>query len=445
MSQFRRLSDETGTHIYTRDGEEVDINTIFDMHPILKAFAETVDIADTMFHDMPAGSIGFQEVIDALPDNLKEKMMNDKKLLSKLSDFYQSYLLVQSGLIDADNLKRYIENFPKWFVEQKIQEKYPDNALIKDISMQVSKKTGRTFMNVDTVGKKESEKEIYRSAWTDLHKQDPKLSMMLMTYWFFRGGIGFSPKTSTNLISNYVKENFSIEKEGNRISYLDVYRHLSGINPELLIDQFIRNNWQESKLVPKKGGKGTHYNYSDIKNGILEIYAQEDMDDLRDIEWMRTTYNKQTYLWKQIGESDTGTLRYLLVKPLGDNGEYLEMSTKRIVTPMSNTTQDVEDWTSTENPPTNHVEDDANQDNVKDNRSNAEKAKDVSKMAELIYKFRNPEGASNFNRGDAQKQVEDIKSKKNKKQYIPFLMNVMQKNGVDVNENNVLEKFNEFC
>ena len=448
MDNFTYSEDTGGTNLYLSDGTPVDIHTIFSMHPILDSFSKGMSIAESMFRDMPAGSIGFDTVIQTLPGELKDKVMGDKKILSKLSDFYQSYLLVQAELINPnakkEGLRWYIEEFPKWFEKNNIQAKYPDNALVQDIAMTVSKKTGRTFMNVDTLGLKEPEKEKYRSAWTDLHKTDPDLSMKLLTYWFFRGGIGFSPKTSTGLIPNFVKENFEVTLDnGEKVSYLDVFRRLPAVNPEIVIDQFIRNNWEESKLVPKKGGKNTHYSYDRLRKGILEIYSKEDIESLEGVTWMRTRHNNQTYLWKLIGENAKGNIEYQLVKPLGDNAEYLEMSTENIINPMSETTLDVEDWESSERTPTSPAED-ADNEASKGNISEAEKSEDISKMADLIQSYR-AQIESPVTAEAAQKQVNTIKDSKNQKQYVKFLSNVLKSNGIEVSEDEVLKKFNELC
>lgn len=448
MDNFTYSEDTGGTNLYLSDGTPVDIHTIFSMHPILDSFSKGMGVAESMFRDMPAGSIGFDTVIQTLPGELKDKVMGDKKILSKLSDFYQSYLLIQAGLInpnaEKEGLRWYIEEFPKWFEKNNIQAKYPDNALVQDMAMTVSKKTGRTFMNVDTLGLKEPEKEKYRSAWTDLHKADPDLSMKLLTYWFFRGGIGFSPKTSTGLIPNFVKENFEVTLDnGEKVSYLDVFRRLPAVNPEIVIDQFIRNNWEESKLVPKKGGKNTHYSYDRLRKGILEIYSKEDIESLEGVTWMRTKHNNQTYLWKLIGKNAKGNIEYQLVKPLGDNAEYLEMSTENIINPMSETTLDVEDWESSERTPTSPAEDVDNEAS-EGNISEAEKSEDISKMADLIQNYR-AHIESPVTAEAARKQVNTIKESKNQKQYVKFLSNVLKSNGIEVSEDEVLKKFNELC
>lgn len=159
MEAFLDTNTENGTHFYTFDDVPVDIDDIFFDHPILKQFARTVDIAKAMFSDMPTGSTGFRKLLANLPVDIADKMYNDKKLLDQFSNFYQSYLLVQSGLIDPRQLKDYATEFPKWFMEQKFKEKYSDNALIQAIRMNVSKKTGRPYLMINITGMDEQRKE----------------------------------------------------------------------------------------------------------------------------------------------------------------------------------------------------------------------------------------------------------------------------------------------
>lgn len=46
-------------------------------------------------------------------NDVAERMYSDKKLLDDFSNFYQSYLLVQSGVVDASKMKDVVTNFPK--------------------------------------------------------------------------------------------------------------------------------------------------------------------------------------------------------------------------------------------------------------------------------------------------------------------------------------------
>lgn len=434
MSQFIDTNTENGTHFYTADDIPVDIDDIFFDHPVLKQFARTVDIAKTMFSDMPTGSTGFRKLLANLPVDISDKMYNDKKLLDQFSNFYQSYLLVQSGLINPKHLKSYATQFPKWFMEQKFKEKYSDNALIQAIRMNVSKKTGRPYLMINITGMDEQRKEELRSAWIDLHKEDPELSQMLFNYSFFRAGIGFSPKTFMSLVPTYVKEKLK-SKDGNA-SYVDTYRNFPEVIPDLVIDQFIRNNWENNKLVSRKGGKDTHYNV-DIKHNRLTVYRPEEIADLAGISYMKTKMNNNTYLWHLT--SDKGEeLVFELIKPLGNNGEYLEMSTLDIKDPLSDTTKTTEDNSAsdlkTESPQESNVEDTSNSQVI----TKTEEVKNLAAFADLIMKQ-----VPTLSKEEALQKTESIKGRE--KVFGKFLQNVFKQKGLDLSIDEAINEFKKYC
>lgn len=434
MEAFLDANTEEGTHFYTSDDVPVDIDDIFFDHPILKQFARTVDIAKAMFSDMPTGSTGFRKLLANLPTDISDKMYNDKKLLDQFSNFYQSYLLVQSGLINPKHLESYATKFPKWFMEQKFKEKYSDNALIQAIRMNVSKKTGRPYLMINITGMDEQRKEELRSAWIDLHKEDPELSQMLFNYSFFRAGIGFSPKTFMSLVPTYVKEKLK-SKDGNA-SYVDTYRNFPEVIPDLVIDQFIRNNWTNNKLVPIKGGKDTHYNV-DVKHNRLTVYRPEDIADLADISYMKTKMNNNTYLWHLT--SDKGEeLVFELMKPLGNNGEYLEMSTLDIKDPLSDTTKTTEDNSAsdlkTDSPQESNVEDTSNSQVI----TKTEEVKNLAAFADLIMKQ-----VPTLSKEEALQKAESIKGRE--KVFGKFLQNVFKQKGLDLSIDEAINEFKKYC
>lgn len=434
MEAFLDANTENGTHFYTSDDVPVDIDDIFFDHPILKQFARTVDIAKAMFSDMPTGSTGFRKLLANLPVDIADKMYNDKKLLDQFSNFYQSYLLVQSGLINPKHLESYAAKFPKWFMEQKFKEKYSDNALIQAIRMNVSKKTGRPYLMINITGMDEQRKEELRSAWIDLHKEDPELSQMLFNYSFFRAGIGFSPKTFMSLVPTYVKEKLK-SKDGNA-SYVDTYRNFPEVIPDLVIDQFIRNNWTNNKLVPIKGGKDTHYNV-DVKHNRLTVYRPEDIAALAGISYMKTKMNNNTYLWHLT--SDKGEeLVFELMKPLGNNGEYLEMSTLDIKDPLSDTTKTTEDNSAsdlkTESPQESNAEDTSNSQVI----TKTEEVKNLAAFADLIMKQ-----VPTLSKEEALQKAESIKGRE--KVFGKFLQNVFKQKGLDLSIDEAINEFKKYC
>lgn len=441
MSQFIDANTDNGTHFYTADGVPVDIDDIFFDHPVLKQFARTVDIAKSLFSDMPAGSAGFRNLLAQLPKDIADKIYGDKKLLDQFSNFYQSYLLVQSGVIDSKNLKDYATAFPKWFMEQNFKDEFPNNELIQAMRMNVSKKTGHPYLTINITGMDEQRKEELRSAWIDLHKADPKLSKMLFDYSFFRAGIGFSPKTFMALVPTYVKERLMNENTG--ASYVDTYRHFPTVVPKLVINQFIRNNWDNTKLVPWKGGKDTHYNVN-LKAGELRVYRPEEIADLTDVSYMKTKVGKETYLW-HLETSSPNELTFKRVKPLGNNGEYLEISTSEIVNPLSDTSSVSEDKvaatiqeSATDLKTESHQESSAEESLKTPVISKTEEVKNLSAIADLIM-LQNPK----LDHEGAEKLALEIKDKE--KMFRKFLQKIFKHKGLDLNEDEAIDEFHKYC
>ena len=441
MSQFIDANTDNGTHFYTADGVPVDIDDIFFDHPVLKQFARTVDIAKSLFSDMPTGSIGFRNLLAQLPKDIADKMYGDKKLLDQFSNFYQSYLLVQSGVINPKNLKDYATAFPKWFIEQNFKTKYPDNELIQAIRMNVAKSTGHPYLSINITGMDEQRKEELRSAWIDLHKADSKLSKMLFDYSFFRAGIGFSPKTFMALVPTYVKERLKNENTG--ASYVDTYRRFPTVVPKLVINQFIRNNMDNNKLVPWKGGKDTHYNVN-LKMGELKVYRPEEIADLTDVSYMKTKIGKETYYW-HLDSSTSEELTFKRVKPLGNNGEYLEISTSDITNPLSevsnvseekpaSTVQESASDLKTESPQESTAEESVKTPVI----TKTEEVKNLSSLADLIM-LQNPK----LDHSGAEKLALTIKEKEG--MFTKFLQKVFKQKGLDLNEDEALDEFHKYC
>lgn len=440
MEQFIDANTEDGTHFYTADDVPVDIDNIFFDHPILKQFSRTVDIAKSMFMDMPTGSVGFRNLLANLPKDIAKKVYNDKKLLDQFSNFYQSYLLIQSGVVDSKHLKEYALDFPKWFMEQGFKDKYPDNDLIQAIRMNVAKKTGTPYLMINITGMDEQRKEELRSAWIDLHKEDPELSQMLFNYSFFRAGIGFSPKTFMSLVPTYVKERLKSKDE--QTSYIETYRNFPSVIPDLVINQFIRNNWNNNKLVPLKGGKDTHYNV-DVEHRRLTVYRPEEIADLADTSYIKTKQKNMTYLWHFLSDANNN-LTFELVDPLGNNGEYLEMSTSEIKDPLSKTTEIADNNAETIQEDASDLKTGSNQETSAEETPNSQvitktdEVKNLSAFADLLMKQ-----VPSISKEEALQKSKNIIG--NEKMFGKFLQNIFKQKGLDLNIDEAINEFKKYC
>lgn len=317
--KMQKLSLES--NIVDANVNPVDMSNIFLGHPILNQFQRTVGIARQLFGNMPANSTGFRNILDLVNDSpLSSVVFGDRKLLSSLSDFYQSYLVMKNGVVNPQELGSTITEFPKEFMEKEYKKKYADNALIQAIKYGTDK-SGRATLQVDITGLDTQQKEKLSSAWIDLHKVNPELSTKLFNYNFFRGGIGFSPKTFMSLVPVYVKERIP--------GYVDTFRILPSTVPETVLDQFIRNNWDNNRLVPRK--KAT---FKQLPNGHVEVFRPSEVKELTGVQYFKTKVNNEDKLFMQILERD-GAIELKEIAPLGSNKEYLEMSESTIDSPLN--------------------------------------------------------------------------------------------------------------
>lgn len=317
--KMQKLSLES--NIVDANVNPVDMSNIFLGHPILNQFQRTVGIARQLFGNMPANSTGFRNILDLVNDSpLSSVVFGDRKLLSSLSDFYQSYLVMKNGVVNPQELGSTITEFPKEFMEKEYKKKYADNALIQAIKYGTDK-SGRATLQVDITGLDTQQKEKLSNAWIDLHKVNPELSTKLFNYNFFRGGIGFSPKTFMSLVPVYVKERIP--------GYVDTFRILPSTVPETVLDQFIRNNWDNNRLVPRK--KAT---FKQLPNGHVEVFRPSEVKELTGVQYFKTEVNNEDKLFMQILERD-GAIEFKEIAPLGSNKEYLEMSESTIDSPLN--------------------------------------------------------------------------------------------------------------
>lgn len=407
-------------------GETCGIEKVYQLHPQLREFSRTLDIAKELMGNMPANSNGFRYLLNA-SSSYKETFYGDRKLLSQLSDFYQSYCLIASGAIKSDQLKNYVEGFPTWYLKQNYQEKYKDNALINAIKLDTTS-DGKAILKIDTTGLDQKAKDVLSMAWIDLHRKDPDLSTRLFVYNFFRGGIGFNPKTFMQLVPTYVKEKLS--------KYVDTYRHLPQVTNALVLDQFIRNNWSNEKLVPtKKVGLKALENDSNT----FMVLGEDSTKEMQNVLYFKTKDSNGNYtIWRQKYSSEV-MVTYQKVSPLGNNGEYLEISTSNIKESLSDKQAkelfEAIDNGITENPVQETIEPIQYTD---------------EQLEDILYRAMETSSGVN-NREEAQEKIQQYrdfsedKQKKYEKSMRNFLNGALNKLNIKVEEDLVNKVYNKLC
>ena len=310
--------------------KKVGLGDILRAHPMLSGFAQGYSLANEIFTilRMPANSTGFKSVLNA-DKTVSDFLYKDKKILSAFSDFYQSYLLIAGNVINTKNEKYdgplyYMRKFPSDFL--KVKDRYTGNALIDAIVPEV--RDGVISLKVRTTGIKAEDRAKLQAAWNQLYKQNQKLAIDLFKYNFWRGGIGFSPKTFMNLLPIQMKERID--------GYNDTYRNFPDVDTSCVIDQFFLNNASNNRIVR---------NVDSIKEAAFadNVYTftgaqHETFKSLPFFRWKDS--EGQYHIFKQTFRNDKfKTVKFVEVEALGNGGEFLEMSANAIVKPIIRSTE----------------------------------------------------------------------------------------------------------
>lgn len=367
MTEYKLNDLSSNSTIVDSNGDPIGIEDILEAHPILQQFARTLGIAQELFGNMPANSTGFRNLLNSVVGTQVGKaLMNDRRLMSKLSDFYQSYLVVAGNVVDSSRLEEVINNFPKEFIDGNYKERYRDNKFIQAIRFDTDK-SGRPTLKVDTTGLDTGQKERLSCGWIDLHRVNPELSLKLFEYCFFRGGIGFNPKTFMNLVPVFIKERVP--------HYTETFERLPFTEASIIMDQFIRHNWNEKKLVrhidtQKDKDHPFFINTIDGKTVILadeKIATSKYKLGVGDYVVIKNFNNSDRDIlckFTQPSEDIGPNLLMQEVDPLGDNGEFIEITVEgrensiapATVAMEDNTPSEVTQETETDGPQQDDVE-----------------------------------------------------------------------------------------
>ena len=301
--------------------DTVNRDTVFKDLPSLRAFYKSYEIAKRLFKNLgfTTASDAFGTVLNVLDQDYQFKVFTKDKLLSGLADFFQSYLLVQSGVIKASELKRYTTEFVEDFIKGDYKQQYLNNPFIQAIQPKLLSKKGesdRYALSIDITGMEQSEKDVLSAGWAQLEKENPELSHKLFAYSFFRGGIGFNPKSFMSLVPIQVKENVQ--------GYIETFEHIANMNEataKSVVDQWVRNNWGNKDLVTRVDGVSP----AAIKDGKL-IFTGKETAKVYASPYIRVATETGDLLFKRTTPTHNNEkVEYVMIEPLGNNGEYLEM------------------------------------------------------------------------------------------------------------------------
>ena len=160
------------------------------------------------------------------------------------------------------------------------------------------------------------------NSWADLYAKDKEFALNLFKYSFFRGGLGFSPKTFMNVLPIQMKTDVQ--------GYLKVFKSPETLTPQeanLLYKQFISNNYIDNKLVPIKKGKPT-------ESGNIIISKQDkNAHSFKNLRFFKTKDKNGNYtLYECVGGYEEGPVYriYKEIPKLGAEGNFIELSTENI-------------------------------------------------------------------------------------------------------------------
>lgn len=300
---------------------------IFAMHPILSRFAATLDTARELFADMPEYSGHFRDDIEDginyVPKDFSQRVMEDRDLLGKYSDFFKSYVVLAAGIVKPSELNRFVNEFAAEFTKYKKDEKYKDNPLIQHLKV-AKDKDGTLYIKADSgVLNDQTLKEDLMAAWTDLIKDNKALAVDLFKYCFFRGGIGFTPRTFMSLVPVELKLAIDGYAQAFRDADATIDRYTETNGSVNLADQFVQNNWQNAKLVPTRELKEDTY-YFDKRDGSLYIMSEECT-----LPYFKVKNEDGSFIiYKRNTDNTTSKyINYTTLQTLGGNGEYVEFYT----------------------------------------------------------------------------------------------------------------------
>lgn len=322
---IRIYNEKTGEYKKLEDG----IFDVFALHPILQEFSKGYNMARIIMRDMPLYKESFLYILDAFENLGVESIISNRDNLSKFADYYLSYILVANDVINPGDCSYYINDFPRDFLfREKCKEKYRGNPFIDAIKLTIDSNTGLSSLSIDITGLNNRQKSILMSGFIDLLSKDKEMAIKLFNYNFFRGGLGFTPKTFMSLTPLLLKQSIK--------GYNESYLNSPTIDPKFIIDLFIRNNWNKSEFVkffPETHTEQTEdgpievLNYSMSENGDIIVSDESLYNRYKKQGYIRMKINGKDKLYKRTAVyKEIKTLTYTEVKPLGGNGAYLEFT-----------------------------------------------------------------------------------------------------------------------
>lgn len=331
---FQRKLDtlnETSSLIDMATNKAINGDDLLAKHKSLAKFSEAYDLAqEILINGMPQTKAfinSIEHIVSSLPIfgieatlGVPNHVLNDRSLMGKLREFYTSYIAVMKGMVHPNELRTLSEQLPKTIIAKKLEHK--DNYLVQNLYLSIDAKSNIPIVTMNISKIEKSSKDYLSAAWADLYNKDKAFALDLFKYSFFRGGLGFSPKTFMSVLPVIMKRELP--------AYVELFTNPISLDTEgatLMYKQFISNNYLNDKIVPvMRGVKAT---------STGQIVVNKDADNaslFTNVKFFKVE-NGDTYkLYECTGGSvDSHIYRiYSEIPTLGAQGNFMEISPENI-------------------------------------------------------------------------------------------------------------------
>lgn len=427
----KKLHDFPLETIYLKkDGELVEQNSLsmLDEFPILNAFKQTLTLSNAIFgEDIITNSKGFRRMIASLSDTILKTLMSDRNAFCKLGDFYKSAMLIHSEVFNSEDLKYYIHDFPKEFIVQNFKEKFPKNKFVQLLKYNIEKGSERLSLGIELTGMDKRDQDKITAAWLDLYKSNEegkKLAIDLVKYFFFKGGIGFSPKTPLHLLPVQLRQVIP--------GYMDAFGKKRVLpNETLVYQQFVQNYWQNNKIAPIK-----KYKLEQPEQLKSNEYVSHEIPEYLESTYFKMKNSDSGYDLFYIEYATKDFAQIIKLPKLGNNGEYIEINQQDLA-PMESTVSnelEIEDETEV-------IEVGTTSPQLKEEEPIEVQDDEISVKDKLETLLNDVQKERLSQLKDMSK--EEQKSRKNVT--LAWMKRIFKQHGIEVSEQNLEKTFEQYC
>lgn len=309
----------------------IDSSDLLARHKTLYQFSRAYDLAREILIDSMPQTKAFIESIDNMYTmtpitGLEAKfgvpniVANDRSLMSKLRDFFINYIAVKKGLIKYDELAKLSTEFPKTLTDKK--REHHDNYLMQNLYLDIDSKSGVPIISMNISKVEKTSRDSLSAAWTELYTKDKEFAINLFKYSFFRGGLGFSPKTFMSVLPVQMKLAMS--------EYIDLFNNVQSLDSKestIMYRQFVSNNYKDNKLVPTK------YKLQPNEKGEIRISINNSRkNEFKELKFFKIKDGDTYRLFECMYGYEAGPLYrvYKEIPKLGADGNFIEVSDSNI-------------------------------------------------------------------------------------------------------------------